>query len=195
MRGIDRIFAAFLLAGAVAGTAFFARHLGSVPEQKAISLPAPTPQHLTATVRAPLLVPPEQVKPRASTALPRARAAGATERSVAPAATQAKTPTRATASNPAPASPVQQPTETRILAAVPFTPTTGNGGGHTQERSKVKGREKGRWARSDDAASAPVAAPSGPESLLELAPSTPFNPSPDGGNGSGLVRDGKSHHD
>ena len=193
MRGIDRILAAFLLAGAVAGTAFFARHLGSVPEQKAISLPAPTPQHLTATVRAPLLVPPEQVKPRASTALPRARAAGATERSVtpaAPAATRATTPTRATDSNPAPAPPVQQPTERRILAAVPFTPTTGTG--HARARSSVKGREKGLWAQSDDGAPAPAAALSVPQPLLQLAPSVPFNPSPDGGS---LVRGGKARHD
>jgi hypothetical protein len=58
MRGMHRLLAAILLAGAVGGVTVFARHLGRVPEPIAARLSAPPPQHLTAppAVHAPLLV-------------------------------------------------------------------------------------------------------------------------------------------
>ena len=208
MRGIDQILAAIVLAGAVAGTAVFARHLGSVPQPQALNLAAPTPQHATATVRVPPLVRPELAKPGTSAAAPQAVAAAGASHTLAPATpARASSPTRipaatpAPASTPAPAPPVQQPTETRVLAAVPLTPVTpltpaqGNRGGHGWGRPNVRGREKGRWARPDDAAPAPAAAPSAPQPLLQLAPSTPFDPSADDWHGSGLARGGKSHRD
>src|SRR4051794_13728106 len=59
MRGMHRLLAAILLAGAIGGVAVFARHLGRVPEPVTARLSAPPPQHLTApgAVHAPLLVP------------------------------------------------------------------------------------------------------------------------------------------
>src|SRR5258705_5634094 len=58
MRGMHRLLAAILLAGAIGGVTVFARHLGRVPEPIAARLSAPPPQHLTAppAVHAPLLV-------------------------------------------------------------------------------------------------------------------------------------------
>src|SRR6478672_8686254 len=58
MRGMHRLLAAILLAGALGGLVVFGRHLGRVPEPVAVRLSAPPPQHLTApgAVHAPLLV-------------------------------------------------------------------------------------------------------------------------------------------
>src|SRR3954451_15410398 len=48
MRGIERVLAAILLAGAVGGTAVFARHAGSDSDALPIHLASPPPGHLSA---------------------------------------------------------------------------------------------------------------------------------------------------
>src|SRR5512141_1379219 len=65
MRGMHRLLAAILLAGAVGGITVFTRHLGRVPEPVAVRLAAPPPQHLTApgAVHAPLLVTAQSAAP------------------------------------------------------------------------------------------------------------------------------------
>lgn len=138
MRGMHRLLAAILLAGALGGLVVFARHLGRVPEPVAVRLSAPPPQHLTApgAVHAPLLVatpaaaafggPPVAVRP-----LLQARTAPLTLSAAKPLTVpRVTTPTRhagapvAKPKPPATRIPVPAPPQeqVRVLAAVPLTP-------------------------------------------------------------------------
>lgn len=141
MRGMHRLLAAILLAGAVGGLVVFARHLGRVPEPVAVRLSAPPPQHLTApgAVHAPLLVTARPtatlraaaiVRPlRHAPAVPLTLSAAKpltvprvttpTRHAGVPAAKPKPPATRTPVPAPAPAPP-QEPV--RVLAVVPLTP-------------------------------------------------------------------------
>jgi hypothetical protein len=194
MRGIDRFLAAILLAGAIGGTAMFARHLGTVPEPEAVRLTAPPPGHLTApgAVRARLLVPfgtattpmgptptaPTPTAPPATAATaPAVRTEAAPKQApVSPAALTPGLPP------PAPKPPAPQPPATRILAAVPLTPTEGtstdtSNGDCTREPGSnehgSKGRQKGHGRDSAPGQQKkPAPAPVAPAAVA-LTPTAP----------------------
>jgi hypothetical protein len=168
MRGMHRLLAAILLAGAVGGVAVFARHLGRVPEPLTARLSAPPPQHLTApgAVHAPLLVPARPAGPfgAVTNALRPARQAA-----TAPLALSAARPLtvpRVTTRQPAPptvgspattpvAAPATVPEQepVRVLAAVPLTPAAstattvltpnGNGNNSSNGTAAQPGNGKG----------------------------------------------------
>jgi hypothetical protein len=167
MRGIDRFLAAILLAGAIGGTAMFARHLGTVPEPQAVRLTAPPPGHLTApgAVRARLLVPfgtaqtatgptstggPSAPPTAPTPTLPPASAPGSL-RPVSPHVHAPAAQRRPPPGRPAPvAPPVDGETTTprrqagRILAAVPLTPTDATSTGTSTGDCTVEHPSRGR---------------------------------------------------
>jgi hypothetical protein len=138
MRGMHRLLAAILLAGAVGGLVVFARHLGRVPEPVAVRLSAPPPQHLTApgAVHAPLLVtarPTAALRASATAVRPfrHAPAAPLTLSAASPLTVpRVTTPTRhagAPVSKPKPPAtrtppPAPPQEQVRVLADVPLTP-------------------------------------------------------------------------
>lgn len=199
MRGIDRFLAAILLAGAIGGTAMFARHLGTVPEPQAVRLTAPPPGHLTApgAVRARLLVPfgtappPMGTTPMGPTTTAPTPTAPPATAATAPAVRTEAAPTRApvlpaalTPGLPPPATkpPAPKPPATRILAAVPLTPTEGtstdtSNGDCTHEPGSnergSKGQPKGHGRDSAPGQlKKPVPAPVSP-AAVPLTPAAP----------------------
>jgi len=141
MRGMHRLLAAFLLAGALGGLVVFGRHLGRVPEPVAVRLSAPPPQHLTApgAVHAPLLVTarPAAALVRGTIAfrpLRQAPAAPLTLSAAKPLTVprSATKPTPRVAKPPATPTPVPAPApappqeNVRVLAVVPLTPVDTN---------------------------------------------------------------------
>jgi hypothetical protein len=213
MRGMHRLLAAILLAGAIGGVVVFTRHLGRVPEPLAVALSAPPPQSLTApgAVHAPLLVTarpdgPFGEKPnavparRATTMPPLTRFATKPVKlpRVPPAATAP-----ATAPAPTPAIPPQQE-PVRVLAVVPLTPVApasttastpttptadqpGHGKGHAYGHAK-----RPKAAKRVDEPPAPVSQPA--PAVVELTPvagssaATDTDPGHDHGNGNGNGR-------
>jgi hypothetical protein len=192
MRGLDRVLAGIVLAGAVGGVAVFARHSGTSSPAHAVALAAPPLQHIgapgtvlfaqtparrrvAAVVRGQIQVepsagrtlrlqatPPQPLQPR--TPLPKPD----------PAPAPIPPPVA-----PAPVEPVQAPQHPRVLAAAKVAPAqpAGKGKGHGRGKGHAKHGHDAQPA--GEASGAPVAAP-GPEPAppaTGAAQATPVNPS------------------
>lgn len=123
MRGIDRLLAAILLAGAVGGVAAFARHAGSEPAPPALYLTAPPRQHVEApqtVVQIPLLPGPARVagKPLAGQIQASAPAAPVPARGIVVPQIATQTPVVA-AAPAAPATPAPEPVPVATPAPLP----------------------------------------------------------------------------
>src|ERR1700674_1108838 len=74
MRGIDRVLAVILLAGAVGGAAAFARHSGSDSAARVVHLAVPPLQHVEAPETVLIAPPPAPTRVKPATVAPIARA-------------------------------------------------------------------------------------------------------------------------
>jgi hypothetical protein len=215
MSGIGRFLAAIALTGAVGGVGVFARHIGSVPEPRAIHLTAPPRLHVAiqTTVAGRTFF----RRHRASPGPGRAAAPAIVFAPVAadgpappappveapvfvpaapPAAPSPPAPAPPAPAPPAPAPPTPQPPP-RLLTTVPapVVAAPGRHRGHAYGHAKhpVRGAHNG-WARPDDAAgdSAPpqadvsAAEPAAPASPVPVSPNPPVSPdAPPAGHGNG----------
>ena len=195
MRGIDRVLAVILLAGAVGGAAAFARHSGSDSTPRGVHLAAPPLQHvrapgtvLIAPMPAAKRVSPPKAAPARRVTIPQAtlrRPAKVVQPQNRP---QPPEPKPAPAPVQAAPAPVQTPTPLRVLAAVQPASVP------SDRKGKGRGHASGH-GKHDDAVPAPQA-PLAPTTDSTVVPLTPADSSGDEqGNGNGNDHGHGSGHD